>query len=668
MKDSNSGVIRIGVDTGGTFTDLVVAGRHGILRVLKLRSTPADPAVAVLEGLRRLGMLHSSVMVIHGTTVATNALLQGRGGKAVLVTTSGFEDLLALGRQSRPDLYRLDSRPRADWIPSNRRLGITERMGPTGKRITALSRRSLQELLGRLRRIRPDAVAVCFLHAYANPAHERLVAKSLRREGWHLSLSHRVAGEFREYERTATTVANAVLARPVEGYLTNLNRRIGGRLRVMGSSGGWMTARRASQMPVRTVLSGPAGGVGAASILGRRTASRGLITLDMGGTSTDLALCLGEVPRISRTSLNGIPLLIPALDIRSLGAGGGSIARCDAGGALRVGPESAGAEPGPACYARGGTEPTLTDANLVLGRLPAEGLLGGEIRLDERAAHQALERLGKVLGMGVQETARGILRVVESSLENAIRALVAERGLIPSSLSLMVFGGAAGLHACELAKNLGVRQVVIPPDAGTFSALGLASSPSIWESSKTVLLRADRLSERDIRKHLQTLEREGLATLRQEGQHRRALHVMREADLRYAGQSHELTLPLGSGLVQRFHQRHAREFGYSRAGEGVELVTLRIRIAAAPPKVGFRPRSRNSSGTSPGAGFRHPGPERGRSGLIAYRRSDLRRGDHLLGPALVTEYSSTTYLAKGFRLRVGGMGELQLSAEGKQAR
>ena len=665
MKDPFSGVLRIGVDTGGTFTDLVVAGRSGILRVLKLRSTPADPAGAVLEGLRRLGMLQGNAMVIHGTTVATNALLQGRGGKAVLVTTSGFEDILALGRQSRPDLYRLDSRPRSDWLPSNRRVGVSERMDPTGEPITPPSRKSLEELLGRLRRIRPDAVAVCFLHAYANPAHEKLVARSLRREGWHLSLSHRVAGEFREYERTSTTVANAVLAMPVEGYLTNLNRRIGGRLRVMGSSGGWMTARRASQMPVRTVLSGPAGGVGAATLLGRRVARRGLITLDMGGTSTDLALCLGEVPRITRTSLNRVPLLIPALDIRSLGAGGGSIARCDAGGALRVGPESAGAEPGPACYGRGGTEPTLTDAHLVLGRLPEEGLLGGEIQLDEPAARRALGRLGRKLKMGAQETARGILRVVESSLENAIRALVAERGLIPSSLTLMVFGGAGGLHACELAKNLGVRHVVIPPDAGTFSALGLASSPSIWESSRTVLLVADRLPERDLRKRLQVLEREGLATLRREGSRPAALRVMREADLRYAGQSHELTLPLGAKLVQRFHRRHEREFGYSRSGEEVELVTLRVRIAAAPPKIDIRP-GPHASGT--GAGARRTRPGKSRSGLALYRRADLRLGDRLIGPALITEYSATTYLPKGFRLVVGGMGELRMSEREKLAR
>ncbi|MCI0409995.1 MAG: hydantoinase/oxoprolinase family protein, partial [Acidobacteria bacterium] len=335
---------------------------------------------------------------------------------------------------------------------------------------------------------------------------------------------------------------------------------------------------------------------------------------------------------------------------------------------LRVGPESAGAEPGPACYGRGGTEPTLTDAHLVLGRLPAEGLLGGDIKLDEAAARKALERLGKGLRMGVQETARGILRVVESSLEKAIRALVAERGLIPSSLSLMVFGGAGGLHACELAKNLGVGQVVIPPDAGTFSALGLASSPSIWESSRTVLLRADRLPERELRKRLRELEREGLATLRQEGLRPSALRVSREVDLRYAGQSHELTLPVGPSLVQRFHQRHGREFGYSRPGDNVELVTLRIRIAAWPPKIDFHPRYRNASGTPSGAGRTHPGLGRSRRGLTMHRRGDLRRGDHLIGPALVTEYSATTFVPKGYGLRVGGMGELRLSASKKRAR
>ncbi|HEV8375611.1 MAG TPA: hydantoinase/oxoprolinase family protein, partial [Candidatus Polarisedimenticolia bacterium] len=520
-------------------------------------STPEDPSRAVLSGLYRLGLLRDSSPVIHGTTVATNAFLQGRGGRTVLITTRGFEDVLALGRQARPHLYRLDPPRRAEWIPSRWRMGVDERMDASGKPYLPLRRRSLQEVVRRVRRLRPDAVAICMLHSYADPAHEKKTAAALRGGGWHVSESHRVAGEFREFERTCTTVANAKLAKPVEGYLEALRRSLGSRrLRIMASSGGWMTASRARRLPVRTLLSGPAGGVCAASLLGKLVSSRDLITLDMGGTSTDLALCLGEVPRVARTSLAGVPLLIPTLDIRSLGAGGGSIARRDAGGALRVGPASAGAQPGPACYARGGKEPTLTDAHLVLGRLPEEGLLGGKLPLSGSHARAALAKLGRSLGMGVEETARGILRVVESSVENSIRSLAAGKGLVPASLALLVFGGAGGLHACALARRLGIGRILVPTDPGAFSALGLASSTATWEASRTVMRRIRRLGRAERAEMTLDLEKEGKAAMSKEGHRLSSLRVVREADARYVGQSHELTLPLVAGFPDRFHEDH----------------------------------------------------------------------------------------------------------------
>ena len=662
MRARPSEAVRIGVDTGGTFTDLVVLGPGSVLARTKVRSTPENPARAVLQGLRRLGLLNSASLVIHGTTVATNAFLQRREGRTALVTTRGFEDVLALGRQARQFLYRLDPPSPPQFVPTKMRLGLEERLGPAGEVIVPLRRGSLVRLLRRLRRLRPDAVAICLLHSYVNPAHEKQAASLLRQEGWHLSLSHRVAGEFREFERTSTTVANATLAKPVEEYLATLRRRLGERrLKIMGSSGGWMTARRAVELPVRTLLSGPAGGVAAASLLGKLVAERGLISLDVGGTSTDVALCLGDVPRVARTSLDGVPLLMSTLDIRSLGAGGGSIARRDAGGALRVGPESAGAEPGPACYAHGGRRATLTDAHLALGRLPANGLLDGEMPLDEKAARAALARLGRSLGMSVEETARGILRVMESSLESSIRILVAGKGFTPSSLTLCVFGGAGGLHACALARTLGLKRILVPPDPGTFSALGLASSAATWEASRTVLRRFRHLDERGLGALTQGMEREGKAVLAKEGHEASALRVIREADLRYAGQSHELTLPMGARLLERFHRIHARAFGYARPAEEVDLVTVRVRVVAAPPQFSlarhhFR---RHRAVTSE---YRKTWLETGLPRRLAiFARTSLSPGAMILGPALITEYSATTYLALGFRLEVGGFGEMVLT-------
>ena len=651
MNPAGDRIVRIGIDTGGTFTDLVALGSSGLVRVLKVRSTPEDPSRAVLEGLRRLGLLRSSAPIVHGTTVATNAFLQRRGGRAVLVATAGFEDVLVLGRQARPSLYLLDPPERPEWIPSRLRLGLQERIGPSGETVVPLRRAALRRLLRRLESARPDAVAVCLLHAYANPAHERRVGAALRGRGWHVSLSHRVAGEFREFERTSTTVANAVLARPVDGYLAALQRRLGSRLRIMGSSGGWMTAARAREMPVRTLLSGPAGGALAAARIGRRLRAPRLITLDMGGTSTDLAVCLGEVPRVPRTYLSGSPLLLPTLDIRSLGAGGGSIARRDAGGGLRVGPESAGADPGPACYGRGGREPTLTDALLLLGRLPESGLLGGTMPLDRAAAARAVGRLARSLRLGMEQTARGILGVVETHLENAIRALVSERGLAPASFQLLVFGGAGGLLACGVAERLGIGRILVPPDPGTLSALGLAASPAAWEGSRTVLAAGRTFTRDQIRRWSDPLVREGVRTLRREQGPRAPIAIFREIDFRYRGQSHEIAVPAGAGAVERFHREHQRCFGYARRGDWVELVTVRVRV----------------QGRQAAAGGRRAQPRPGRTKSFHGRaareiqRDDLRPGARLRGPALVTEYSATTYLAGGFRLDLGPEGELVLA-------
>lgn len=654
MRDRTSRIIRVGVDTGGTFTDLVAIGSDGRARVLKVPSTPEDPALAVIQGLAELGLLEGSTPIVHGTTVGTNALLQRRGGRVALVATEGFEDLLILGRQARRCLYRLDPPPPKTWIPGRFRIGIRERCGPRGEPIVRLTPTSIRRLRRRLRALRVEAVAVCLLHSYADPANERRVARALRPEGWHLSLSHRVANEFREFERTCTTVANATLARPLRGYLQRLGRKLGARrVRVMASSGGWISAARAAAEPVRTVLSGPAGGALGAALLGRLAGFPRLLTLDMGGTSTDLSLCDGEVPRVHGTELDGIPLRIPALDIRSVGAGGGSIARMDSGGALRVGPESAGAEPGPACYARGGTDPTLTDAHLILGRLPPEGFLNGKVPLDGELARGALGFLAGRLGLGVEQTALGVLRVADATLERSARAISAGRGQHPARYALLAFGGAGGLHACALASALGIRRILVPPDPGTFSALGLCCGPATSEASRTVLLRGRAFSSRQLANLVAPLERATRRILLRDGQAAERLVTEREADLRYAGQSHELTLPLKGDPIASFHRAHFSAFGYQRPGAEVELVTLRVRSLAPAPRPALRPHPLRAMKAAPHSFVMAVvnRPER-RERAPYYRRENLEPGHFLRGPAIVGEYSATTFVAPGFLLRV----------------
>jgi N-methylhydantoinase A len=667
VSGANRRVVRVGIDTGGTFTDLVVAGRGGVAAVLKVRSTPGDPARAVREGLRALGLLRSDCPVIHGTTVGTNAFLQRRGGRAALVATAGFEDLLVLGRQARPLLYVLDPPPRRPLLPRSRRLGVEERCGARGETLIPLKRSSLARLRSRLRRMRVDAVAVCLLHSYANPDHEEAVGRFLRDEGWHLSLSHRVAGEFREYERTCTTVANAQLARPLRSYLTSLGRTLGSRrLKIMGSSAGWMSGRQASADPVRTVLSGPAGGALAAMHLGRSSGFHRLITLDMGGTSSDVSLCDGRVPRIHGTELDGIPLRIPALDIQSVGAGGGSIARVDPGGALRVGPESAGADPGPACYGRGGKEATLTDALLVLGRLPAAGLLGGEFPLDRRAALRAVERLSFRLRISPTQAALGIVRVVDAALERAVRRISAGRGHHPGRFSLLVFGGAGALQACALASALGIGKVLIPPDPGAFSALGLCTSAPAWEVARTVMIRGTAFSPGLLERRLRPLEREAVRALRKGGSPGGIIRLLREADLRYRGQSHELSLPVSPRLAKAFHEAHRAQFGSARPGGEIELVNLRVRAEAPALPVRERRSAARPRQASPSDRSEAVLPGGKRAEIPVFRRQDLRGGEYLRGPAMVTEYSATTWVAPGYLLETEGSGTLGMRPEGRR--
>ena len=513
--------MRFGVDTGGTFTDCVVL-EQGKVKILKVFSTPEDASRAILEGVRRLAeplQPAGPLEIIHGTTVGTNSLLERRGARVALVTTEGFEDLIEIGRQARPRLYDLDARQAPPLVSRTLRFGVRERTAADGTILQRPSAAGIARLKRKLKGLRAESIAVCFLFSYLNPANERVVARALKELQLPISVSHEILPEFREYERLATVVINAFLAPRMGKYLKRLERGVGedigkrvtsfrrprrgpmglpyrdaaGRVYVMQSSGGITTAARAAREPVRTILSGPAGGVVASTWLARQLGISRAISFDMGGTSTDVCLIDGQPRSTNETTLGGLPVAVPVLDVHSVGAGGGSLARLDAGGALRVGPESAGAKPGPICYSGGGVQPTVTDANLLLGRLDPDHFLGGEFHLDLRAAEQGfvdfLRRHSQRTGFKtVPELAAGIVAVSNATMEKALRVISVERGHDPREFALICFGGGGGLHAADLARSLGLPKVVVPRNPGAFSALGILLSDVVRDTVRSVFL------------------------------------------------------------------------------------------------------------------------------------------------------------------------------------
>ena len=661
--------VRVGVDTGGTFTDFVCrAGRRSL--VFKLPSTPDDPSRAITEGLRRVarefGAAAAGVEVVHGTTVGTNALLERKGARAALVTTEGFEDVLVIGRQARASLYDLSwSRP-APLVPDGLRLGLRERVAADGTVLVELDDEEVRAVAERLARARVEAVAVSLLFSFARPEHERRVERALAAAlpGVPLSVSHRILPEYREFERTSTVAVNAYLQPLMGAYLGRLSARVGARrLRVMQSSGGSVSARVAASEPVRTILSGPAGGVVGALGAARSAGLADLITFDMGGTSTDVALCAGGEPRLtSEAVVSGLPVAVPVLDIHTVGAGGGSIARIDSGGSLRVGPQSAGADPGPACYGRSEL-PTVTDANLVLGRFGGADLLGGDFPLDEERARRALSALAAEMSeaagraVSATEAALGVVRVVNAGMERALRAVSVERGYDPRSFTLVTFGGAGGLHAAELAQALRVPRVLVPRDPGALSAEGALDSDVLKNLSRTVMLDA---SDRSLRTRLgrvfAELEREAQRALRGEGFADERQRHERRVSARYRGQSFELELPWGGGraLAARFGREHRRRYGYAPEAGEVELVSARLRSSGLVSK----PRRAQAAAVKGRAPEPRPRAtarvefEAGRAEVGVYRREELTAGARLEGPCVVTEYSSTTLVPPAARARV----------------
>ena len=657
-----------GIDVGGTFTDFAVL-KDGQLFVHKLPSTPADPSQSVLEGMAELGVTDSTL--VHGSTVATNVLLERKGGRTALITTKGFEDVLEIGRQSRAELYNLMLEKPPDLVPRELRFGVSERVEYTGAVLTSPSPDDLEALISAIQETGVEAVAVSLLFSFLNPLHEEMIQEALDRleKRPFLSISSQVLPEFREFERTSTIVVNAYVGPVMAQYLGNLQKVLGKDLRVMQSSGGSITASLAARQPVRTILSGPAGGVVGAFYMASSAGHDQIITLDMGGTSTDVSLCPGRIKETSSSTLGGYPISVPMIEIHSVGAGGGSIARFDQGGALQVGPRSAGADPGPACYGRGDSI-TVTDANLILGRLQPDHFLGGRLKLDTQRAEALMGPLAKQVGTDIEQTALGIIRVVNASMERAIRAISLERGYDPREFTLMPFGGAGPMHSCELAQEMGIPRILVPPNPGILSALGVAIADIVKDYSRTVMLRGADASKDRLEREYRTLEVRAQAEMSDEGLDVGQLVGRRSLDVRYIGQSFELNVDypqrskdLTRSVSSAFHKAHRRRFGYSDASEPIEIVNLRLKMVVAVGKP--LPMPEEPLGTAskdPQIGEARVMFQDGAHSTPLYERDALRRGYRFKGPALVLQMDSTTVISPGWTAEVDGWNNLLVVA------
>ncbi|MDX6531945.1 MAG: N-methylhydantoinase [Blastocatellia bacterium] len=687
-RKNGSVSVRAGVDTGGTFTDFVFAV-GGALRIFKIASTPDDPSRAITEGLQRIAAETGSslvqIEVVHGTTVGTNALLQRRGARVALVTTAGFEDVIEIGRQARPELYNLNAIKPTPLVPSELRFGVSERVAASGEVLESLRAEDLEELGDRLKQSGCEAIAVSLLFSFVHPEHEQKIARALEPLGVPLSISHQILPEYREYERTSTVTVNAYLQPLMGRYLRRLTENAATEpgtnsgtssknkeqrskisLRVMQSSGGSISANAAANEPVRTILSGPAGGVVGALRVCRTAGFENIITFDMGGTSTDVALCDRDGMRLtSEAIVAGLPVAVPMMDIHTVGAGGGSIARIDAGGSLRVGPESAGAEPGPACYGQS-LLPTVTDAHVVLRHFPGAGLLGGEFKLDEARATEALNKLAADMSdaagrkVSISKAAQGVLDVVNTNMERALRYVSVERGNDPREFTLVPFGGAGGLHAVALARALRIPRILVPASPGTLSAKGVLTADVVKDQSRTVMLEASREVEPNLARVFREIEKQARMDLRREGFAENKQRHERSLAVRYKGQSFELQIKQTSGnIVDACHRAHRARYGYAQESNVVEIVSARVRSIGVVEKLKAA-RSKRVTSQS----FSKPSEmiemffERKRISGAVFRREEVVAGSRLRAPCLVTEYSATTLIPAGCQARVDSLGNM----------
>ena len=675
MADDNPASLLIGIDIGGTFTDFVFFDpTRGEVTTFKVFSTPTDPSQAVINGLQAFladkanqdQVNFPSFTITHGSTVATNALLERKGARTALVTTSGFRDVLEIGRQNRPNLYDLVSKPLEMIIPRSWRYEIGERVDNQGQVLKEIDEGDLADLIARIDSEAIESVAICLLFSFLHPEHEQKIARDLRKTGLFVSLSSEVLPEYREYERTSTTVLNAYVSPIIDAYLGSLETSLTDighpyHLRIMQSNGGIINVNEARRTGVRCIVSGPAGGVVGASYIGQAVLADNainhkddfqdthlkMITFDMGGTSTDVSL-IDQQPSISTESVvGGFPIGIPMLDVHTIGAGGGSIARVDLGGALRVGPESAGAEPGPACYARGDSSsdlPTVTDANVVLGRMPADHFLGGEIQLDEVRAFTVMEKLGAALGTDAIECAQGVIEVINAHMERALRLVTIERGNDPEEFVLLSFGGAGGLHAVQLARRLSIPKVIVPPVASTLSAYGMLVAEVIKDYSLTVMFTGGDDKEK-IDGTFQPLFDQGRDDLLSEDIPDNRIRFEPSLDMRYRGQSYELNIPFRGNFLGEFHRAHEIDYGHAHPGAEVEIVNIRLRAVGitTPPEIpSFR--ERNGDSTKAILGYRPVVVDHHRVETPIYQGELLSPGDQIEGPAVVARKDTTIYL------------------------
>ncbi len=666
--------IRIGVDTGGTFTDFIAITDYRLFS-FKISSTPHNPSNAILEGIHKilneLGGA-AALEISHGTTVATNALLERKGARTALITTAGFEDVIEIGRQNRPDIYNFSAQKPPPLISSDLRFGVKERIGADGEVIENLREKDLVSLVKKLRQARVESVAISLLFSFTNPAHELAIAEDLATLKIPLSISHRILPEYREYERTSTIVVNAYIAPLVSKYLNTLQLQLKQlerliSLRVMQSSGGSISVETASVEPVRTILSGPAGGLVAAQRIAQHAGYEDILTFDMGGTSTDVALCQGSPKTTSEAKISGLPIAVPVLDIHTVGAGGGSIAFIDEGGALRVGPESAGANPGPACYGKG-ILPTVTDANVVLGRFGATDLLGGSMPLHRDRAAKSLEdlalQMSKFSSRKIDrfQAAEGVIKVANANMERALRLVSLERGFDPRLFTLVSFGGAGGLHACALAESLKIKRILIPSYPGAFSALGVLLADVIKDYRKTVMLNGANLRSRELTQQFSILKKQANIEMKNEGVPSSRLEFKRSLGMRYQGQSFELEVDFNDDWEVAkgdFHQLHQMRYGHSNPTGLVEIVNLHLRAIGTTQKPSLpKNRVKNHLAKSDTkieiweAGKRYK--------INLYDRSELKSGAIIPNGGLVIEYGSTTMIGQGWEGRIDAGGNLIL--------
>ncbi len=677
---------RIGIDIGGTFTDFVVLlPTSGLLQTLKLPTSIPDPSQSVLQGFKEvvgyqenLG-LPQELSIVHGSTVATNALLEHKGARTALITTHGFKDILQIGRQNRQSLYDLFYDPPIPLVPDFLRFEAIERIDHHGDIVVPLKEDSIDHIIQQLEKHKVESVAICLLFSFLYPHHEMNIAQKIHQKGFFTSLSSEILPEFREYERTSTTVVNAYVSPILERYLSRIEemipkqiRHANMKLRIMQSNGGQISLQEAKRFGVRCILSGPAGGVIGSQFIYQVSTnsmnSNKIITFDMGGTSTDVSLIDGQPKITTEANLGGYPIHIPMIDIHTIGAGGGSIAYVDVGGALRVGPRSAGAYPGPACYghcSRDEAQPTVTDANLILGRLIPEKFLGGRIHLDPSLAYYAILKLANKLNLDVVQTALGIIEITNTIMEGAIRVISIERGYDPREFTLLAFGGAGGLHATNLARRLGIPRILIPPFAATLSAFGMIVADVIKDYSLTVML-PNQTPLLDVQTAFLPLLKKAKEDITKESSSSQDIFFEQILDMRYKGQSYELPVPLTQNPWMEFHNIHKQAYGYSCPNAPIEIVNLRVRAISRIPSISIKYEDKSNPDPSHALiGHRRIVLPYGEVEIPFYQGEKLRPGNIFYGPAIIVREDTTILLEPHDQCAIDNYRNLSISVNVK---